>query len=922
MSLRKYNALLVLTLAIYSGAWFFTSSDTAESTRNFDDNPSARADWEFERTMDENGEIPADIRRRELLFSQSIPEATARNAAPVDHIGPFNVGGRTRAIAFDALDEDIMLAGGVSGGMWRTTNGGLSWTQTSDKDALYTVSCIAQDTRNGQESTWYYGTGEGAGNSASRSFSAIHYGNGVYKSTDGGLNWEALSSTQSNTQHQFDNWDFVWRLATDASNASEDEVYAAIAGMITRSVDGGGTWVTELGSTGGSYSNMGFTDVIVSSTGVVYASLGSNTSSGGIWRSEDGMSWTRISPSFMPSTYRRMTLALAPSNEDVLYVFADTPGAGVLADPNDNSSGYHSFWKYTYQSGDGSGTGGQWENRSSNLPSDTDPYLTTDHAGGYNMMVKVFPSNENIVFVGGTNLFRSDDGFASSTRIAQIGGYNPGFTTPRTYRYPNNHPDHHDVLFQPSNTSVMYNANDGGVYRTFNCLANQTTWEEMNNGYVTTQFYTVAVDPGRINNVVVGGLQDNGCWWTNSPDFNTIWKSTTLADGTFTAVESPTSLNGAGNYYFQEQFGNLYKYELNNSGDIVRFKRIQPTPGVGVSYAFVNPFELDKTDPSVIYLAAGSQILRRRNMTSLVLDDSRQNLNTGWEALSSNIGSQRLTAMSSSYGSPENRLYVGTNQGKLYRADGANLGTPSFQDISINGLNAGRYISYIAVDKRNADNILVTTSNYNNYSIFYSDDAGENWERVAGNLEEDLPAGVPESLWGIGSGPSVRSAAIVPLQDGVLYLVGTTTGLYGTTKLDGLNTVWYQQAADIIGNAVVEYMSLRPVDGFLAIGTHGSGVFTAKYQTLSEVAGYEAREDAKIEVEVYPNPSSSFISFKGLSGESRSDIRIFDMNGKQLKTVNGVDENTKLDLSDLAKGQYLVSILTKDYSQVKKITVN
>lgn len=893
-----------------------------DDSASMDDNPAARAEWEFERTMDSNGELPVNIRKRELAFAQSIPQKAARQSVPVDQIGPFNVGGRTRALAMDVQDEDILLAGGVSGGMWRSTNGGLSWVMTSDKDAVHSVSCVVQDTRAGKEKTWYYGTGEGAGNSASRSFSAIHYGNGAFKSTDGGVSWSPLSSTQNDAIHQFNNWDFVWRMAIDASNSTEDEVYAAIAGMIVRSTDGGATWNTELGTTGGSYSNMGFTDVVVSSTGIVYASLSSNTSDGGIWRSTDGENWIRISPPFMPGSYRRMVLALAPSNEDALYVYADTPGAGVLADPNDNTSGYNSFWKYTYQSGDGSGSGGIWENRSSNIPSDQNAYLTTDHAGGYNMMIKVFPSNENIVFLGGTNLFRSDDGFASSTRITQIGGYNPGFTTPRTYRYPNNHPDHHDVLFQPSNTSVMYNANDGGVYRTFNCLGNAVTWDEMNNGYVTTQFYTVAVDPGRVNDVVVGGLQDNGCWWTNSPDFNVNWKSTTLADGTYTAVESPTGFDGAGFYYFSEQFGNLYKYELNGSGDIVRFRRIQPAPGVTYSYRFVNPFELDKTDPNTIYLAAGSVILRRGSMQSLVLNDSRDNLNSGWSQLPLNLGNQRVTALFSSFGNPSNRLYIGTNGGKLYRMDGANTGTPGYTDISINGLNAGRYISYVAIDKRDADKILVTCSNYNNYSIFYSEDGGDNWQRVAGNLEEDLPAGVPESLWGIGSGPSVRCAAIVPLSDGsTLYLVGTTIGLYGTTKLDGLNTKWYQQSVDKIGNAVVEYMSYRPVDGFVAIGTHGSGVFTAKYTELSQVAGADEPEfNKEVDFKVYPNPSSGIVNLEGPTDEVL-DMRLMDMSGRTIASSDDLLKGNRFDLQGLRSGNYVLSILGQDFRQTKKITL-
>ena len=131
--------------------------------------------------------------------------------------GPYNVGGRTRALAIDVTDENIILAGGVSGGVWRSTDGGSSWTKTTGSSYLHSVTSLSQDTRSGQESTWYYVTGELIGNSASEG-GASYAGNGVYKSTDGGLNWTLLTSTSSSIT-EFDSYfDYNWRVAVNPTN--------------------------------------------------------------------------------------------------------------------------------------------------------------------------------------------------------------------------------------------------------------------------------------------------------------------------------------------------------------------------------------------------------------------------------------------------------------------------------------------------------------------------------------------------------------------------------------------------------------------------------------------------------------------------------------------------------------------------------
>ena len=138
------------------------------------DNPQARADWEKRRLADPTtGEIPTDMRLRELAFAKKLrQQQNSRSQSSIDSLqwlmrGPYNMGGRTRAFAVDIANPNIMLAGGVSGGMWRSVDAGATWSKVSTINEHQGITCLVQDTRPSHTNTWYYGTGEGYGNSAS-----------------------------------------------------------------------------------------------------------------------------------------------------------------------------------------------------------------------------------------------------------------------------------------------------------------------------------------------------------------------------------------------------------------------------------------------------------------------------------------------------------------------------------------------------------------------------------------------------------------------------------------------------------------------------------------------------------------------------------------------------------------------------------
>ena len=391
------------------------------------------------RTRDPvTNQIPRGIRQRELAFAESIPAVEQirlmrgigqREMEWIER-GPYNVGGRTRALAIDASNESTILAGGVSGGMWRSTDSGANWTKTTKPEQLHSVTTIAQDPRSSRTDTWYYGTGEYLGNSASAD-GGSYSGDGIFKSTDGGLTWSALSATVSNTPQVFDSFfDYIWRIRVSPVNGY---VFAATYSRIYRSKDSGSSWGVSLAP---SDAYASYADLAVSSAGVLYAALSSGTNKSGVYRSADsGDSWTDITPTGFPSSYNRLVIALAPSDESILYLLGDLGGEGPAN---------HILWKYVYASGDGSGTGGTWTDLSANIPTYGGAVGDFDSQYGYDLVVEVKPDDDKTVYIGGTNLYMSTNGFADSSATSWIGGYD---TDNDISQYENHHPDQHSLVF-------------------------------------------------------------------------------------------------------------------------------------------------------------------------------------------------------------------------------------------------------------------------------------------------------------------------------------------------------------------------------------------------------------------------------------------------------------------------------------------
>jgi hypothetical protein len=883
------------------------------------DDAQSRMNWELKRLADSSGKIPIDIRQKELTFAATLPnDAYAGNnkvmtAVTFGQRGPWNVGGKTSAFGIDAANENRLLAGTTSGGMWLSTDGGTSWTMTNTNTQLKSANCLTQDRRANHQNNWYYAGGNPWA-SAGGGGNAYYLGDGIFKSVDSGLTWQSISSTAGGNAYSFSTgWQIVYSIAVDYSAPdSITEMYAAIYGGVQRSVNGGTNWTAV--RTGNSY----FTEVAVTSTGVVYATLSDDGTQKGIWRSADGITYTNILPSNFPTAYNRIVMGINPNDENEIYFLGNTPGFGKEIFDFQGTAHWNSLWKYNYISGDGDSTGGVWQDLSVNLPATGgifDKFHTQD---SYDMLVKVKPGNSNIVFIGGTNLYRSTTAFQDSVNTTFIGGYEQFSAFPTIASYLNHHPDQHGLEFLPSNPDIMINSNDGGVFKTLNNTDSVMVWQPLNNGYISTMFYTVAIDHGNSNNsIICGGAQDNGTWYTNSTTLTAPWTHVHGGDGAYCAIAD----NQSAFYFAIQNLKRLVKVTLDANGNTTAFRRIDPIGGKG--YQWMNPYVLDPNNNNIMYLAGGKYLWRNDDLSAIALTGQWDSISTNWVQYADSVPTalSEITSLAVSK-VPANRVYYGTDKKRVYRVDNANVGTPTPVDITpVTGTvlfpNTG-YVNNITVDPQDADKVIVVFSNYSTLSVFYTADGGTTWQKIGGNLDASNI-----------TSPSVRWAGILHVSDGTVYLLATSTGLYSTDTLMGASTVWVQQGANTIGNSVCDMIETREADGLVVVATHANGMYSANITSVNDIVTMTEIKNSKAELELsnFPNPFSGATTIEFiLTKAGNANLQIWDERGRLIETL--VNEtlsqgkhSVNFDRKNLKAGIYYYSLSAEGKKRTNKMVL-
>lgn len=887
--------------------------------------------WEYEWKMlhdPATGKIPRDIYQKELELLKSIQLKqsnpafrTTINNTYID-AGPTQNGGRTRAVAFDRRSNQVLLAAGISGGIFRSINGGNSWSYVHPASINRKVSCLAQDPRPGFQDTWYAGTGELFGASAAYP-NAFVPGNGILKSTDNGQTWSLLASTSLGSATAFDNlFDIVFNIKV----APDGAVYAAILNRILRSADGGSTWTSVFFETSQPSDLEGMaTDIAISTDGSkLYAALSGRSNdadTAGVWQSTTGLvnSWSRIAgassgPASVSGwrTYNnfvsggaytggwgRTVLAVAPSNANILYVMYDNAQSAA------NSTPEADLFR-----ADLSGPTPVWSNRSANLfatqtnPGSSQSFIELQ--GGYNMLLAVHPTNPNFVLAGGVNLYASTNGF-STANATFIGGLESN-----TYSDPNSasHVDFHSFAFDPSNANRIVVASDGGLALCNNITAATVAWDLFNSQYQTFQYYHVAIDPAPGSTVFAGGAQDNSTSYKDAkgllsallPDPNDHY-ILIGGDGGSTALSASTATTQF--LYGSVQEGIVARLFINGTSTNIA----QIDPATAGSSEFVTYFHLDQENTNVMYYADGSSMYRTTSATTVTP-------NSGWTLMSgvSNVLGGSIFALATTrgtYAGANSYLYIGTDAGEIYRLanprDALASATPV--NISPSTITAGALVRAIAVNPRNADTVIAVVSNYNVPSVYWTGNAtsaSPTWQVIEGNI----------------SLPSFRSCAIVTTASGVEYYVGTSIGLFSTTAINGNSTNWTLEGSTPMRGAIISDLKLRIADNTLLVGTHGNGMF---YTNIGNVAtsapDYIVNNKAFISsVNQTVTRSSVYFQTGNATGVKKIYVAVRNMSGQMVWRKDMPYSPGQVDVSHLSAGAYILEIISDDrkYKHIQK----
>ena len=910
--------LYILLFAVCTGALYFVQLHSKKKdpihTPDAFLQKKARVDY-FQRMLldPSTGEIPVAIRKQELAYAATLPardhvtEKTT-SVANVDWIeaGPNDVGGRTRALAVDRTNSNTVLAGGVASGIWKSTDRGATWELKTDPTLLTGVSFITQDPRPGHTSTWYALTGEQLGSNGDRGRRTARFGEGFYMSVDNGDSWTRVVSAENPTA-----WDsiFDFGLKVLVSPVS-GHIFFASQGFGIHRLDAPTSIPIPMI---GRESQAEWSDFDIAPDGTIIAVIskgfktGASETSGVFYSTDNGDSWEDITPEGYATEPERSVIAFAPSNPSKAYLWTFT---GEISTNTNNAFGFvevMQFYAFVLPSGTS-------EDRSAFLPDFDGPLGDLYTQNNYDMVMAVNPYDADDVFIGGTNLYRSKNGF--SIPIDKINDKNKtwvgGYSTIDNGQdiYPDHHPDQHALFFDPFEEGVLWSGHDGGLSLATNIdsTINEIDWKDKNNGYNVTQFYHVAIAPEAGDDRIIGGTQDNGTPFLRF--------DSTLPIG---APSSQVSRGDGGYTYLGPTYGissstggALFELTYNEFTGFIPPGRQMPLPNAN-GQLFINPFAVDKINDSFVYYPAGNELWRGRNVPGAPT----------WTQLSNATvpSGYSITALATGKRSVDQEtfstLYFGASGRNLvpalYRLDEASTSTDVPANISILTLPSNAYIHHIATNPLDGNELLVVASNYNIIGLYHSKDAGTTFTPVEGNLEGtgDLP------------GPSLRSATILPVNDTVLYVVGTSTGVYSTTFLNEGNTIWRQEGVTEIGHTIVESVTSRVSDGWIAVGTHGRGIFIGTpISTVSNEPLLLPVVDSGVKLEQnYPNPfrSRTVISYT-LPQPGIVSLRVFDSAGRHVQTLlNQQLQQTgsysfPYDSGTLASGTYIYELEVRPMS--------
>lgn len=707
-------------------------------------------------------------------------------------IGPAAYSGRISDLAVNPANPSEYYVGVAAGGLWKTINHGTTFEPIFDDQAVFSIGCLAMDPNN--SNVLWVGTGE---NNSQRNLS---YGDGVYKTTDGGKSFTNMGLKTSSQ---------IGKIMIDPRNSNV--VYVAAQGQawgpdgergLYKTVDGGKTWtrILEIGKyTGVSDMAMdpGNPDILYAAAHQrerrVYSKIDGGPESA-IYKSVDGgASWNKLSKGLPKGDVGRIGLALSPANPNIIYAVIELPGekGGV------------------YRSSD---MGESWVKRSDKIT--TSPQYYNE--------IYADPKNQDKVILMDTRNALSKDGGITWENIEGS----------------NKHVDNHVIWIDPTDTNHYLVGCDGGLYESYD---GGEAWQFKSNLPIT-QYYHARVDNDFPFYNVYGGAQDNGSWFgpsqTNRRSLvNSDWTYTIGGDG-FLSIPDPENPDIS---YHESQNCGIRRYDRTTGNSV----SIQPQPTTDEVYRWNwnTPYIISPFNAKTMYIA-GNYVLKSEDMgaswkkisgdlTRQIDKNSLPMMGKMWppEAVAKNLSTSEFGNIFALVESPVKKgmLYVGTDDGLIWLSENDGGNWTKYDKFT--GVPEMTFVNYILPSQFDENVVYACFDGRKNNSDFTpyllkSNDKGKTWTSIASNL----PSGTVYSIQEDFINPN-------------LLFIGTEWGVW--TTIDG-GKKWVQIKKGI-PTIQVKDLTIQKRENDLVVATFGRGFYVLdNYSALRELSGELAKKEAYI----------------------------------------------------------------------------
>lgn len=771
-----------------------------------------RAQWFYQRAAFPLRDAPPEAHEE---FWQHPERYPLISGVKWENAGPTNYAGRVTCLVVDPKDWTKLYAGAAAGGVWKSSDTGLSWTPCWPRFLNHNIGALATHPVNSDE--LYCATGEA-------NLSADSYpGSGIYQTLNGGLTWSPVFVAPGGRPLADVAEGLPRRVGTIAWGLFKDREYRLALGAVSSSESLPAALYLEKGEFGlqpnvfwGARSYNCYAVIFhPTNPGWLYVTIEPRGADNGIWRSEDfGDSWTHLKTGLPPGeACARISLAISSANPKILYALVSARKHGVRG---------------VFRTADGGDT---WQEIGGT-------HFVNESQLSYNNTIAIHPRNPDYVVCGGVDLHLTKDAGANWTQITTGQRGNPGDPFPPNFV----HSDHHAIVITPD--GIIYSGNDGGVAMSQD---GGNTWQDRSAGMITTMFY--AADVAQSNSKVFGGgTQDQGTLIAGVPE-----KPGARVPP---ATEFTRVLPGDGGWIEFDPDDEEHVFGSTSDLILSRHRRGEPWAfgkqlagwkSISISPDAITMGERDQRAIAVMEIEPGGHS-GHGGVKKVWVGTNRlwQTANDGakWEPVSPSLDDSAISAIECAAADPR-VLYAGTSAGGIFRStDGGGTWSENLSSAMI----PRRVVTRIATHPTRAETVVVTVAStgvpgtslaqeQSPYShVFQSDNSGESWQPLDGGYLPDV----------------VYNALAFETQPPYRLFVGGDSGVWVATDPDTGKDTTAIRWASIQGNmpnVVISDLIYHHKDRVLTAATYGRGFWRLSVEPSDswKVVGPEP-EDAPSDV--------------------------------------------------------------------------